>query len=238
MEAKIRLTLLSDATFGRGDGVAGLLDQEIEHDPETGLPFLRGRTLKGLLVESCADILYTIDPAYKIPAAVTLPTRLNHHTETYALLKASAHFLFGRPGSLHTDDAQMQVSAAQLPKQLREAVAFAVKRKKGDPYHLRPMAVLDSLTAIRQQTSVDQARGVPQAGSLRTMRVLLRETELIAELDFRQEPSLIEWALLAACVRGVRRGGTGRNRGRGRLDATLLTPNANWQLFKQLVGAA
>jgi hypothetical protein len=29
---QLRIQLLSDATFGRGDGVAGLIDQEVEHD--------------------------------------------------------------------------------------------------------------------------------------------------------------------------------------------------------------
>lgn len=46
----IKIKLLSDTTFGRGDGVAGLVDQEVEHD-QYGFPFLRGRTLKGLLSE-------------------------------------------------------------------------------------------------------------------------------------------------------------------------------------------
>ena len=43
----LKMLLLSDTTFGRGDGVAGLIDQEVEHDPN-GFPYLRGRTLKGL----------------------------------------------------------------------------------------------------------------------------------------------------------------------------------------------
>ena len=43
---QLRLTLLSDATFGSGDGVAGLVDAEVQHD-YVGLPFLGGRTLKG-----------------------------------------------------------------------------------------------------------------------------------------------------------------------------------------------
>lgn len=52
----LKFTLKSDATFGRGDGVAGLVDEEVQHD-ECGLPFLNGRTLKGLLAAECAEIL-------------------------------------------------------------------------------------------------------------------------------------------------------------------------------------
>ena len=54
-ELKMEITLLSDVTFGRGDGVAGLIDAEVEHD-EYGMLYLRGRTLQGLLVEECANI--------------------------------------------------------------------------------------------------------------------------------------------------------------------------------------
>lgn len=53
---KMKIQLLSDTTFGRGDGVAGLIDQEVEHDAD-GFPYLRGRTLKGLLSEECDNLI-------------------------------------------------------------------------------------------------------------------------------------------------------------------------------------
>ena len=53
----LRFSLESDATFGRGDGIPGLIDQDVALDRE-GFPYLHGRTLKGLLNEVCADILY------------------------------------------------------------------------------------------------------------------------------------------------------------------------------------
>ena len=43
----LHLKLKSDTTFGRGDGIPGVVDEEVEHNPNTGLPFLRGKTLKG-----------------------------------------------------------------------------------------------------------------------------------------------------------------------------------------------
>ena len=52
-ELMLQITLVSQATFGRGDGVAGLVDIEVLHD-EMGLPFLHGRSLKGLLMATCA----------------------------------------------------------------------------------------------------------------------------------------------------------------------------------------
>ena len=86
--------------------------------------------------------------------------------------------------------------------------------------------MLNSLTAIRRQTAMDES-GAPKTGSLRVMRVILRETPFEAELTFNQFPSELDLALLAACVKSFRRAGTGRNRGRGELTACLDDENGD-----------
>ena len=48
---ELRITLLSDAGPGTGEGRAGAIDREVPHD-NFGLPVLPGRRLKGLLRES------------------------------------------------------------------------------------------------------------------------------------------------------------------------------------------
>ena len=198
MNYQLELRLKTDATFGRGDGVAGLVDAEVEYDPETGLPFLRGRTLKGLLVEECANILYAL------------------RSERKTLFAEAGQFLFGSAGSTLADDALMHVGPAQLPEQLRLAVLDNVKAQK-----MTTAMVLDSLTTIRRQTSMDESTGAPEKGSLRAMRVVLRDTTFVSQLEFEEEPNAQAQALLAACVLALRRAGTGRNRGRGRLEARL-----------------
>lgn len=221
MSLQLRLELKSDTTFGRGDGVAGLVDEEVEHDAATGLPFLRGRTLKGLLVEECSNILFALSMS-RSPA-------LSH-------LEAAAQFLFGRPGSALEDDALMHVGAATLPQELRQAVEADVKSAR-----LAPSDILESLTAIRRQTAVDEASGAPDEGSLRSMRVVLRDTPFVAQVDFDQDLGDAATALLAACVMSLRRAGTGRNRGRGRLVARLHNEQGNditrerFTRFQQLV---
>jgi hypothetical protein len=81
--------------------------------------------------------------------------------------------------------------------------------------------MLDALTEIRRQTAVDAPSGAPAKGSLRAQRVLLRklvlETELRAERDLTDAE--LEW--LCACALALRRAGTRRNRGRGRIKVTL-----------------
>ncbi|MBS3966899.1 MAG: hypothetical protein KGZ60_06585 [Truepera sp.] len=216
---ELHFKLLSDATFGRGDGVAGLVDAEVEHDAY-GLPFLRGRTLKGLLVEECSNILYS----------------LRGHAR-YNELESASRRLFGSPGSSLDSAGILRVGGAQLPRDLREAVRAAIDDKNNT---LTATDVLESLTAIRRQTAVDASNGTPDEGSLRAMRVILREAHFTAQLDFVDEPSDIdmELALLAACVKGFRRAGTGRNRGRGRLVAWLndeTYTDQNFGVFKALV---
>jgi len=222
LSLQLSITLQSDATFGRGDGVAGLVDEEIEHDDRFGLPYLRGRTLKGLLVEECANILYAL---------------MRQGNPALEACEQAARALFGSPGSTLANDGLLRVGHAQLPAVLRRAVQEDVRGGR-----LNPAQVLESLTAIRRQTAVDEG-GAPKRESLRSMRVLLRELTLIADLTFANGATFdldsTELALLAACALGLRRAGTGRNRGRGRLkdvqvwDASAAPPkNITPDLFK------
>lgn len=199
MNLELRLTLKSDAAFGRGDGTIGLVDSEVEHD-EYGMPFLRGRTLKGLLVEECANILFALETK-NLPVA--------------GKLSQAGKFLFGQAGSALEDEGLMHVGPALLPKELREAVKIDIKSRR-----LTPAAVLDSLTAIRSQTAVNE-NGAPDEGSLRSIRTILRKTVFIAELSFARQPEPDALGLLAGCGLGLRQGGTGRNRGLGRMEARI-----------------
>lgn len=195
-EYYLTVALRSDTTFGRGEGLAGLVDVEIEHDPH-GWPFIGGRALKGLLVEEWANLRFALG------AGTTWDDAATH--------------LFGTSGAaLGPGAAQMHVGAATLPPDLRAAVADA-------KLPTSPAEVLAALTTIRRQTSTQAETGAPEEGSLRAMRVLLRGTPLLARLDFTLGPDERALALLAACALAVRRGGTARNRGRGRLALLLHT---------------
>lgn len=193
----LTVQIKSDATFGRGAGLAGLVDVEIEHD-QYGCPFIGGRALKGLLVEEWVNLRFALI------------------TEDWDNVAA---WLFGTSGA---DHAHMHIGAATLPPDLRASIQRDVISK---PPRLQPHDVLASLTAIRRQTAMDAQTGAPEEASLRAMRVLLRETDLIAPLDFDAafpaDQRVRTLGLLAACAMAVRRGGTGRNRGRGRIGLLL-----------------
>ena len=202
----LRVTLLSDATFASGHGVAGLLDAEVEHD-ELGLPLIRGRTLKGLLVEGCDDALYAL--------------RLGGCSAWHTLL-AARDFLFGRAGSGPADDGAVRLGGALLPDSLRIALAADIHGGR-----LTAAEVLESLTTVRASTALDPETGSPEPGSLRAWRAVLRGTAFTARVDFAEGPSDLARGLFAASVLLLRRGGSGRNRGRGRLEACLLEDGAD-----------
>ena len=202
MTYEIRFTLQSDATFAGAAGVAGLVDTEVEYDPEAGLPFLRGRTLKGLLVEECANILFALE---------------QQASPALRQFQDAARFLFGESGGTQDGIAKMHVGDALLPKALRDAVKADLRNHRDV---LSPVDILESLTAIRRQTAINES-GAPERGSLRSTRVILRQTSFVARVDFEEDPSPDALALLTACVLAFRRAGTSRNRGRGRLAARL-----------------
>jgi CRISPR/Cas system CSM-associated protein Csm3 (group 7 of RAMP superfamily) len=208
----IQLILLSDTTFSRGDGVAGLLDREVEHD-EFGLPYLHGRTLKGLLGEEADNLLDAMEQI--------------HGQEIEKWINAR-NALFGTSGSTKETTAKLHYGHAQLPKDLRETVELTLKAEDN---RLTPQDVLGSLTAVRRQTAVN-GNGVPHDGSLRSMRVILRNTPFSAPLHSPNDLTETEIALLSAAAKALRRAGTGRNRGRGLLQVDLLDADGKSLLDK------
>lgn len=197
-EYLLKFKLISDAAFGRGDGVAGLVDQEVQHD-EFGCPYLGGKALRGLLEEECANILYAL-------------SKQGLKDEWLA----PARHLFGTPGSNLEAQSILHIGDACLPTNIRDAVKIEVQNNR-----LSHEQVLESLTTIRYQTAVDPETEAPKDTSLRSIRVILRETPFEARLIFSQSPDENDLLLLAACINGFRRAGMGRNRGRGELTADL-----------------
>lgn len=199
---QLKIQLLSDTTFGRGDGVAGLIDQEVEHDP-SGFTYLRGRTLKGLLSEECDNLIAV----------------LSNHKQDWEEVACK---LFGTLGSTLGTMGAVHVGDACLPEDLRQAVAFQIEDKI-----LTKTEVLDSLTTIRRQTAIDSESGIADEGSLRSFRVVLRELCFTADFIFEKMPSNEMLSVLAVSSLALRRLGSGRNRGRGRVRCTLHDSEGN-----------
>jgi CRISPR/Cas system CSM-associated protein Csm3 (group 7 of RAMP superfamily) len=214
----LRFTLKSDTIFGRGDGVAGEVDDEVMHD-DWGFPYLGGRAIKGILVNECADIL----------AALPSDERLDKWQK-------SANRLFGSPGSTLDSRAILSIGDAQIPEEIRARIKTSIEKKisqelknlqTGDSaksyQQIRSLyrkRILDDFTTTRHQTAMEMS-GVPKEHSLRVHRVIFRETSFEARLVFSEKPTDADIALLSACVRAFRRVGSNRNRGLGRIEASI-----------------
>jgi CRISPR/Cas system CSM-associated protein Csm3 (group 7 of RAMP superfamily) len=200
---QLRIQLLSDTTFGRGDGVIGLVDSEVEHDAETGMPFVKGRTIKGILVESCADILYALQES---------------KSGALGVFKASAKKMFGQPGSTLEDTGCLHIGAAKLAEDLQSRIRRS---------NYIATQILEALTTIRHQTAVDTGTDRPDSGSLRATRAVLRNTVFYSSVVSNQDLNEDDLALLAACAAGMRRAGQSRTRGRGRIAVRLDVDNVS-----------
>lgn len=206
----LRFTLESEACFSRGDGVPGVVDVEVNHD-EYGLPYLGGRTLKGLLHAEATEIVDAL-----------------RHTDKQSFEKWArvANDLFGQPGSFLEKEGKLHVGDAQLPADLRSQVATTFDELNTlNKRVIHPHDVLETLTTIRRQTAVDSESGSPKEETLRAVRVILRKTEFVAPLLLKnvstEEGRKDELAFLAACIKAFRRAGSNKTRGYGRLRASL-----------------
>lgn len=189
---ELHIELLSDATFGTGKGVPGVVDVEVEHD-EYGLPFIKGRTLRGLLRDSW----------------LMMETR-------FPELWGAAKSVLGDSGSTE-EECRLRIGDALLPESTRRAVIEAV-HKRG----LAPERVLEACTEVRCQTAEDRSTGAPQEHTLRRVRVIVRGMRFIAPLEWLGgEPSEEELRVLALCALATRHAGLARNRGCGHIRITI-----------------
>jgi hypothetical protein len=227
-------TLVSDAAIGRGDGVAGLVDAEIKHDV-FGLPFLSGKTLKGLLVAQCAEIFDSLE---KIRVS-----NLENWGET-------AQALFGNPENPHSEPGRLRIEDACLPPDLharvedefRQIESLSNLEERDRLWALKRDAYLEAVTALRRNTAVHMRTGAPLRNTLRTTRIVLRRTPFIARLEIQSGLQPIEKALLAACICAFSRLGSRRNRGLGAIkaelyDTPLFDPKTNLPTAAQPITA-
>ena len=196
----LSFTLESDATFGRGDGIPGLVEREIVHDAN-GFPYLPGKRIKGMLAEECDGLLELLNGLR--------PGELS-------IFEAARNWMFGQPGSRIRSQGALIFGQAQFPENLRKAVIGG---------KMQPDEVLRSLTTIRRQSAIDVFSEAPESHTLRATRVVIRQTPFKAVIETPRALTKLELALLSASVLHWHRAGSIRNRGRGRLIADLIGPD-------------
>lgn len=217
---QLEITLKSETTFSRGDGQAGVVDIEVQHDA-IGCPYWSGRAIKGILVNECAEILDALG-GEKAP-------------EQWL---SAAETLFGRPGNAFKSGGWLSIGEAHLPDDLRELFAWQLRqriaRSRYDGITAEEMRsvveiqrelfrkqLLDALTSMHSQTALEED-GSAREHSLRTNRVLLRDLIFLSDLQTSKELTETEKGLLAACVMAMRTSGSSRNRGKGAISTRIL----------------
>mgnify|MGYP001112123370 CR=1 FL=1 len=189
----IKIELLSDAVFSRGEGTAGVVDIEIEHD-ELGLPFLGGKTIRGLLRDSWLSMRHCFSD----------------------LIEAEER-IFGPEADCY-ERSILRIGDAVVDEKTRRWIEWAETRKN---HPIPPSTVLSALTDIRRQTSEDRRTGAPAETTLRAVRVVIRGLVLWSPLHWLLEPTSRDVRCLSLALLATRHAGLGRNRGRGHIRMTL-----------------
>lgn len=191
----LHVELLSDSTFSRGQGSAGIVDTEVEYD-DFGLPFIGGKTIRGLLRDSWLAMC-----------------------DCFPELNGAAQRVLGPSRSL--DEAcRLRIADAHLPDPIRHAVRAAVERADKPLSH---DTILTAFTSIRYQTAENRYTGAPESTTLRSSRLVLRGFVFQSSLAWLDgyKPESEDLCLLALCALATRHGGLLRNRGRGLIRLTL-----------------
>jgi hypothetical protein len=210
--SRLHIELLSDTTFGRGEGTAGEVDNEIEHD-KFGIPFIGGKTVRGLLRDTWLSMR-------------------QHFPE----LLAAGDRVFGPTKRFLDDDVcVLRIGDALLSKDVRDWLTASATRAE-DSDRVSPAMLLAACTEIRYQTAEDRLTGAPAEVTLRSSRVVLRSFVFEAPLAWRSGGGAAEAddvRALAMTALATRHGGLMRNRGRGYLRITI---DGDWERTKRLAG--
>lgn len=192
-ESFIQVELLSDAAFSRGEGTAGIVDVEVEHD-DLGLPFLGGKTIRGLLRDSWLSMRHCF----------------SERSRTWERV-------FG-PEADFEDRSILRIGDAVVDGETRKWIEAAKTR---DRHPISRTAVLEALTDVRRQTSEERRTGAPAETTLRSLRVIVRGLKLRAPLYWSADPTAEDLRCLSLALLATRHAGLGRNRGRGHIQMTL-----------------
>jgi CRISPR/Cas system CMR subunit Cmr6 (Cas7 group RAMP superfamily) len=205
---KLLLFLASPLAVGTGAGRAGSVDRELPYDPETGVPYLGGKAIKGLLRDAYTEIF----------AAGAFP-ELPPPDEIFGFAAART------PGPVSISNAEPQGVAAA-------ALWWRALARAG---MIRPIEILQEFAETRRQTRLDRATGAPMKDTLRSARVLRAGLTLESTITLLTSPDSAERLLMALSLAALnlRRAGGGRNRGYGSLRCTLLADDQKTDLTSQ-----
>lgn len=191
----MEVELLTEAVFGSGNMVPGLVDLEVLHDEE-GFPYMKGKTVKGKIKEEFAHALWCLTEGRK---NIEDP-----------LVKE----FFGSPDM----EGRAVLVFSDLCMDSRVKSLFSEKIREGE---IEPWEILNAVTGIRNFTAVNYETGTAEKGSLRRVRVIRKGLRFYSRISTARDLNPQEELLLSAAVLSLKYLGTMETRGKGAVRCRL-----------------
>ncbi|GAU79971.1 RAMP superfamily CRISPR-associated protein [Fusibacter sp. 3D3] len=196
MQYVMKIELLSETVIGSGVSVPGSVDNDIIYN-EIGLPYIKGKTLKGNLRESFENVLQWLK---------------YDQNQVYTL--------FGMEGVYNPEYGILNISDGNLSESVTHAIQIAINEET-----LYLQEVKYALTNERYFTEIEE--GVAKSNSLRSVRTIEPGIEFFSKLQINRTLSELEECLLAASISIIKNIGLMRSRGKGSVECTLYKNDEN-----------
>lgn len=195
----IVLRLLSDTLPGNGEGLAGIIDNDVCFD-EYGLPYIPSRRIKGILRE--------------------VAQQLNNFPSVSGVTDDVLAKLFQASGS--SEEAKLSLGNGYLMnhQKIVDYLQYAYTKNELKK-RFSPQSILSLYTYTRAQTSLEN--DLAKENTLRQSRVLKKGLEF--RFDCRIENDLLPQ--LKAVIKLAKSMGLNRTRGLGEIELGLLEPSTN-----------
>ncbi|MCX7724553.1 MAG: RAMP superfamily CRISPR-associated protein [Thermodesulfovibrio sp.] len=220
MEAlKLRLKLLSPSLIGSAEGFGAIIDSDIVFD-EHGITFIPSKRLRGLLRDSANEVL----EMFYLSGINLIPFKRKE--DSFDIIDE----LFGEAGQSYSSPLFISNLYIIEYENLSSWISYLTKKFSN---FVNPERVRNYFTEIRQQTSIDEEKGVAKKHSLRTIRVAKKGLEFEGYLHLYEKREDFRRLLYFACL-NLRRFGTRRTRGFGEIECRLFNEQGEIDYFREL----
>lgn len=215
MDLTLKITTLSDTQIGSGRSFTATIDSDIEFD-SLGLPYIPAKRIKGLFRNAVEDLS-------KLQALKSLRSFDESHVEK----------LFGTIGSSTGSPICFDNLNIQDHQQIRSWLNYIYDAY---PFAFKTHTIQDYFTTLRSQTAIDANTQTAKDHSLRTIRVLKKGFNFCGSIHLQNnedQDAFVNALSMASLL--LRRIGSQRNRGFGKVKVELLDVNGNslTQLLQQ-----
>ena len=211
----IRTELKSDTLAGSGEGFGAIIDTDVVLDC-VGIPYIPARRIKGCLKDSAEEVIEMFKQA---------------NITNFTASKNIIDKVFGTP----LNPALINVSNLTI-EQYGDNKKWFEYLMEEYPAIVTKEQSTSFFTTIRQQTSIDDDKGIAKEHSLHTVRAIKKRNIFFGDISVDNPDDEILKLLWLACI-NLRHIGTKRNRGFGEIECRLLnTDNQEISFAGELEG--